>query len=96
MSLSGFTSNALVDFGEAVTLDGAAVRALVGDDYAVHQLGDGGMSTSRTALTLKTADVPADPVGKAATVRGASYAVVEARPDGTAAGYTLLVLEASA
>lgn len=96
MALRENASCFLADFGETVTLNGVQVEVLFEVGYAVHSLGDAGMSTSVPTLTLPTASVPADPVGKLATVRGVTYDIAEARPDGTASGFTVLVLERNA
>ena len=81
-------------FGVAVTLDGQAREAIFDNE---HQLSPftaaavGGMATSQPMLTLPTADVPANPVGKGAVVGSTTYTIVEHQPDGT--GVSRLMLE---
>lgn len=83
----------LADFGQAVTVDGASVRAIFDAAYAAGSVGAAGMAGVGPVLTLKTADVPASPVGKAAVVGATNYVVAEHQPDGT--GVSLLLLEAA-
>lgn len=83
----------LLDFGQDVTLNGATVRAIFDAAYAAGSVGAAGMASIGPVLTLKTADVPASPVGRAAVVGAANYVVAEHQPDGT--GVSLLLLEAA-
>ncbi len=80
----------LADFGEAVTLNGVAGTAIFDADYAVANAG-GGVASTAPVLQLRTADVPALPVGKGVVVRGVNYTIAEHQPDGT--GWSLLLLE---
>lgn len=80
--------------GAAVTLDGQARQAIFDADYQLAPFtaaAVGGMVTSQPMLTLPTADVPANPVGKAAVVGSTTYTIVEHQPDGT--GVSRLMLE---
>lgn len=80
----------LADFGQSVTLNGATVTVIFDRNYAVADIG-AGVSSTAPALTLKTSDVPASPVGKAAVVSGTNYTVAEHQADGT--GMSVLLLE---
>jgi len=84
-------SSFFADFAQTVTLDGASVSAIFDNDYELAEIGSVGMSASGPALTLATADVPADPVGASAVVGSTSYIVAEHRPDGL--GVSVLLLE---
>lgn len=81
-------------FGVAVTLDGQAREAIFDNEHQLSPFGPaavGGMATSQPMLTVATADVPANPVGKAAVVGSTTYTIVEHQPDGT--GVSRLMLE---
>ena len=52
------------------------------------------MASSQPTLTLRTADVPANPIGTTAVVGATTWLVAAHEPDGT--GVSLLQLEASA
>jgi hypothetical protein len=76
-------------FAVSATLGGVAVRGIFDGAYAVQDLG-GEVAGSTPAFTLPSASVPANPVGLALVVGGATYKVVEPIPDGT--GVTTLRL----
>lgn len=79
-------------FGELVTVGSVTgVRAIFDDAYALGNVGTNGMASSQPALTLATADVPAQPRGKPAVVRGLDYVIADHEPDGT--GISRLLLE---
>lgn len=78
------------DFATSITLNGVTVTAIFDREYAVAEVG-GGVASTAPALTLKTADVPASPVGKSAVVSGTNYTVAEHQADGT--GMSVLLLE---
>lgn len=81
-------------FGSAVTLDGQARTAIFDNEALLSPMGAtavGGITASQPMLTLRTADVPANPVGKTAVVNAVTYTIVEHAPDGT--GVSRLMLE---
>lgn len=82
--IEAFLSDA---FASDVAIDGVSVRAIFDADYAV----PGGMSGSRTQLTMATADVPTEPIGLPAVIGNERYQIVEHQPDGT--GFSALLLE---
>jgi hypothetical protein len=77
------------DFGDAGTLDGAAVRGIF-DSPGVDQ---GGVISVEPQFQLPSAQVPTAVLGKALVIPQGSYVVREALPDGT--GMTLLLLTAA-
>lgn len=82
------------DFGEAATLDGAAVRVIF-DNPVGQQLGGVGMLAAQPQVQIATADVPADVEGLTLELdSGATYTVREHTSDGT--GISLLLLRAAA
>lgn len=83
------------EFALTVQLAGAPVHALYDNGYAVGNVGNAGMATSSPALTLATADVPANWLGATAVVPvgvgSVTYQVVAHEPDGS--GVSILRLE---
>lgn len=76
----------------AVSISGGEEVACIFDaEYEQHTAGEIGGSSSGPAVSLLSSDVPSSPVGRRVTVRGVTYAIAEARPDG--AGVTVLILE---
>lgn len=85
------------DFGQPTTVGGQAVQGVFDNGYALGAAGPFagmGIATTQPRLTCATASLPANPVGQACVVGGASYTVAEHQPDGT--GISLLLLEAAA
>lgn len=78
-------------FGVAVTLDGQAREAIFDNEFMLGRVGDAGLAATQPMLTLRTADVPASPVGKAAVVEAVTYTIAAHEPDGT--GVSRLLLE---
>jgi len=91
MDLAADLPGFFADFGVDATLGGNAVRGIFDNAYATGGVGMLGMATTQTALTLASADVPADPVGASVLVGSAVYVVAASEPDGT--GITRLLLE---
>ena len=87
------TAAFFTDFGQTVTLGGAAVSGIFDNGYALGSVGAIGMASSQPTLTLATAHVPANPVGTAVVVGAANYVVCAHEPDGT--GVSRLMLEAA-
>lgn len=81
-------------FAQVVTVNGQSVKAIYNNAYASGNVGMLGMAGAQPALELKTADVPASPIGMAVVANGTSYLVAAHEPDGT--GMSLLLLEAAA
>lgn len=79
------------DFGAPCTLAGSSVTAIFDAAFALGSVGPFGMASTQPALTLATANVPANPVGTTAVVGGTSYLVAAHEPDGT--GISRLLLE---
>lgn len=78
-------------FAQLATVGGVAVGIIFDNGYALGNVGLMGMASSQPAITLKTSDVPANPVGSAVTVGSVAYVVGAHEPDGT--GLSRLVLE---
>ena len=81
-------------FAQAATVGGASVAVLFDNASALGAVGPYGMATTQPAITLPTAQVPADPVGTAVLVNATAYVVAAHEPDGT--GISRLLLEAAA
>jgi hypothetical protein len=78
------------DFAVAATVNGAAVRGIFDNGFALGAVGIG-MAGTQPTLRLRTADVAADPVGQAVSVNAVAYTVAAHEPDGT--GISVLMLE---
>jgi hypothetical protein len=78
------------DFAVACTVNGAAVRGIFDNGFALGAVGIG-MAGTQPTLRLRTADVTADPVGQAVSVNAVAYTVTAHEPDGT--GVSVLMLE---
>jgi len=78
------------DFAVACTVNGAAVRGIFDNGFALGAVGIG-MAGTQPTLRLRTADVTADPVGQAVSVNAVAYTVAAHEPDGT--GISVLMLE---
>lgn len=81
------------EFAITATLAGATVLAIFDDAHEVGSVGSVGMAASQPMLTLRTSDVPADPVGASVVIGASAYTVAEHRHDGT--GVSQLLLEAA-
>ena len=82
------------EFSVFATVGGQQVRVIF-DRANSTMAGDAlGMASSSPAITLKTSDVPANPVGTLVVLDGANWRVAEHQPDGT--GVSVLVLERAA
>lgn len=75
------------EFAEEVALNGVTVRGIFDDAYLFEDIQS---SASAPAVTLASADVPANPAGLPVVARGVTYKVVEPMPNGT--GVTVLRL----
>lgn len=82
------------EFAVSATVDGIAMSVIFDAAYALGDVGNFGMSSAAPVVTLPTAKVPADPIGKPVVVNGKSYLVTVHQPDGT--GISTLTLEAAA
>jgi hypothetical protein len=78
------------DFAVDATVNGAAVRGIFDNGFALGAVGIG-MAGTQPTLRLRTADVTADPVGQAVSVNAVAYTVAAHEPDGT--GVSVLMLE---
>jgi hypothetical protein len=78
------------DFAVACTVNGAAVRGIFDNGFALGAVGIG-MAGTQPTLRLRTADVTSDPVGQAVSVNAVAYTVAAHEPDGT--GVSVLMLE---
>ena len=87
------TAAFFTDFGQTVTVGGAAVSGIFDNGYALGSVGPIGMTSSQPMLTLASANVPASPVGTAVVVGSTNYTVGAHEPDGT--GMSRLLLEAA-
>lgn len=82
-------------FAQAATVGGVAGVAVIFDNGAAQgSVGLLGMAGTQPSIVLKTADVPATPVGSAVTVNATAYLVAAHEPDGT--GLSRLLLESAA
>lgn len=79
------------EFAQRITLGGVEVVAIFDNAYAQGGVGVLGMASSQPALTLPTANVPAQPQGLAVVVGSTNYLVASHEPDGT--GISVLMLE---
>lgn len=84
----------LADFGQSVTVGGVSCKAIFDNGAALGAVGPIGMASTQPTLTLRTADLPASPVGLNAVVDSTTWLVATHDSDGT--GISTLQLEASA
>lgn len=82
------------DFGVTATVGGASVQVIFDNASEGTRVGLLGMAGTQPAITCKTADLAADPVGLAAVVGGVAYTITQHEPDGT--GISLCLLETAA
>lgn len=82
------------EFATTAVVDGTNMSVIFDAAYALGDVGPYGMSSVAPMVTLPTAKVPADPIGKPVVVNGKSYIVTVHQPDGT--GVSTLTLEAAA
>jgi hypothetical protein len=82
------------DFGVTATVGGASVQVIFDNASQGTRVGLLGMAGTQPAITCKTADLAADPVGLAAVVGGTNYTITQHEPDGT--GISLCLLEIAA
>lgn len=80
-------------FGETVSIDYWDVQADFAEPYDTAYLGGVEAATTQPQITLRTADVPENPVGKTVQARSRTFTVVESRADGY--GFTTLLLGAT-
>ena len=80
-------------FAQLATVGGVSVGVIFDNGYALGNVGMIGMASSQPAITLKTSDVPSNPVGTAVLIGSASYLVAAHEPDGT--GISRLLLESA-
>lgn len=80
-------------FLSVATIDGAAVNVIFDGAHQRGDVGDYGVATTQPMLTLPTASVPDEPVGKHVIHGGSDYTIVAHEPDGT--GVSALYLEAA-
>lgn len=83
-------STYLADFGDAGTLDGAAVRGIYDAPAVTQGLGEIAATAAEPQLQLPTAQVPAAVFGKVLVIPQGAFTVREHIPDGT--GMSLLLL----
>lgn len=88
------TAAFFADFGQPATVGGQALDVVLDNGYTLGAAGPFGMATTQPRITCATASLPANPVGQACVVGGASYTVAEHQPDGT--GISTLLLEVAA
>lgn len=78
------------DFGMPATVGGQAVQVIFDNASQGTSVGVLGMAGTQPAITIKTADLAADPVGAVAVVNGTSYTITQHEPDGTGMSVCLL------
>lgn len=83
----------LADFAVDCVIDGVPALGIFDNGYQLSSpMGSAGMAGSDPTLTLPTASVPANPVGKrVSALDGADWLITEHHPDGT--GVSVLLLE---
>jgi hypothetical protein len=82
------------DFGQSAVVGGEQVSVIFDNAYEGASVGAMVMAGTQPAITLATADVPANPVGATVTTGGSAYTIAEHRPDGT--GMSVCLLETAA
>lgn len=82
------------DFGVTATVGGASVQVIFDNANQGTRVGLLGMAGTQPAITCKTADLTADPVGLTAVVGGVAYTITQHEPDGTGISLCLLEIEA--
>lgn len=87
--LSAFMN--VAEFATSVTVNGVTKAAIFDNANALGSVGPYGMASTAPVLTIATADVPANVVGKPVVANGTNYTVAAHEPDGT--GISRLVLE---
>ncbi len=80
------------EFAEPALLAGVEVAGIFDKQYLVEGAGMG-FAATRPALTLATANVPANPAGLPLFVNETNYTVVGVDPDGSDRAVTVLLLE---
>ncbi len=76
---------------DTATINSALVTAIFDTASVLAAVGAYGMASTQPTLTVATADVPANPVGRPAVVNAIRYRIAEHEPDGT--GISRLLLE---
>jgi len=82
------------EFAVTATVDGQSMSIIFDAAYAVGDVGLYGMASVSPVVTLPTAKVPTDPIGKSVVINTKSYLITAHQPDGT--GVSTLMLEAAA
>ena len=82
------------EFATTCTVNGASVPAIFDGAYALGSVGAFGMASTQPSLTLASANVPVNPVGKTVVANATTYTIAAHEPDGT--GISRLLLEKSA
>lgn len=80
----------LADFGDAGTLDGAAVRGIYDAPALMQGMGEIAVTAAEPQFQLPTAQVPVTVFGKVLAIPQGTFSVREHLPDGT--GMSLLLL----
>ncbi len=84
---------AMSTFAQALTVNGQAVQGVFDNGFALGSVGIG-MAGTQPTITLRTADLSADPAGQAVVVNAVNYTVAAHEPD--ANGMSVLMLERAA
>ncbi len=79
------------DFGQTATVGGAQASVIFDAAYEGANVGQMVMASTQPAITIATADVPANAVGTTVVVAGKSYRIAAHEPDGT--GVSVCYLE---
>ena len=82
------------EFAVTATLNSVSVQGIFDEAYAPGTVGPYGMAGTSPVLTVATTNIPANPVGLSAVIRGSTYLVSAHEPDGT--GISRLILEKNA
>lgn len=73
------------------TVNNISVQGIFDNAYQLATVGTYGMASTAPVLTIKTSDVPTNPVGTGVVVNGTNYQIAAHEPDGT--GISRLILE---
>jgi len=90
VSLASDITELLADFGESVTIGGAAKTVIFSNEFESQSVFGLEVESAAPVLTCKTTDVSAVVHGTAVVARSTNYTVRQIQSDGT--GITLLML----
>lgn len=93
-ALQELTNTAVLSvFGESVSVGGVIVQADFHEPDEEIMLGENSVMSPVPRLVMKSADVPASPVGLPVVAKSRNFIIAEVKPDGR--GMTMIELEAA-